>query len=208
MSEPLVILEAVRKEFPKARQSALEGLSAVVRPGCITGLVGPDGAGKTTLMRLMAGLLVPTSGTIRVGGLDPIQDAEKLRELIGYMPQKFGLYEDLSVQENLDLHADLRGVVGAERTEVFGRLLAFTDLARFTDRLAGKLSGGMKQKLGLACALLGIRACCCWMNRGWGWIRFRGGNCGRWSMSWWGRGWRWCGARRIWTRRNCAPRFC
>ena len=155
MSEPLVILEAVRKEFPKARQSALEGLSAVVRPGCITGLVGPDGAGKTTLMRLMAGLLVPTSGTIRVGGLDPIQDAEKLRELIGYMPQKFGLYEDLSVQENLDLHADLRGVVGAERTEVFGRLLAFTDLARFTDRLAGKLSGGMKQKLGLACALLG-----------------------------------------------------
>ena len=103
----------------------------------------------------MAGLLTPTSGTIRITGLDPIEDATPLRQIIGYMPQKFGLYEDLTVQENLELHADLRNVIGAERKVTFKRLLNFTDLTQFTTRLAGKLSGGMKQKLGLACALLG-----------------------------------------------------
>ncbi len=155
MSDALVTLESVRKVFPGSKKPALEGLSAALQPGRITGLVGPDGAGKTTLIRLMAGLLAPTSGTIGVDGLDPIRDAVKLREFIGYMPQKFGLYEDLSVQENLELHADLRGVVGEERVATFQRLLAFTDLKGFTARPAGKLSGGMKQKLGLACALLG-----------------------------------------------------
>ncbi len=155
MSDALVTLDAVRKVFPGAKKPALEDVSAVLRPGQITGLVGPDGAGKTTLIRLMAGLLAATAGTIRVAGLDPIHDAAKLREFIGYMPQKFGLYEDLSVLENLELHADLRDVVGAERVTTFKRLLEFTDLAPFTARLAGKLSGGMKQKLGLACALLG-----------------------------------------------------
>ena len=155
MSDALVTLESVRKVFPRSKKPALEAVSAVFRPGQITGLVGPDGAGKTTLIRLIAGLLEPTSGTIRVDGSDPIRDAGRLRAFIGYMPQKFGLYEDLSVQENLELHADLRGLVGEERVATFKRLLEFTDLALFTSRLAGKLSGGMKQKLGLACALLG-----------------------------------------------------
>ena len=155
MNSAMVTLDSVGKIFPRAKTSALEGISAVLRSGQITGLVGPDGAGKTTLIRLMAGLLEPSSGSISVGGLDPVRDADALRSIIGYMPQKFGLYEDLSVLENLELHADLRGVVGEERRATFKRLLDFTDLARFTARLSGRLSGGMKQKLGLACALLG-----------------------------------------------------
>ncbi len=138
-----------------ADQVALHGLDADIYRGSITGLVGPDGAGKTTLMRLIAGLLKPTRGEIRVECLDSINDADALHMLLGYMPQKFGLYEDLTVQENLDLYADLRGVHGEQRQQSFTKLLAFTDLGRFTDRLARKLSGGMKQKLGLACTLLG-----------------------------------------------------
>jgi len=155
MNDALVILDSVRKIFPHSTKPALENVSAALRPGRVTGLVGPDGAGKTTLIRLIAGLLEPTSGAVSVDNLDPIRDADKLRTVIGYMPQKFGLYEDLSVVENLDFHADLRGLMGEERVATFKRLLEFTDLARFTTRLAGKLSGGMKQKLGLACALLG-----------------------------------------------------
>ena len=154
---PMAIVElaGLEKRFPPATRPALDGISATLRQGVITGLVGPDGAGKTTLLRLLAGLLVPTSGTVRVNGLDPAADAARLREFVGYMPQRFGLYEDLRVRENLELHADLRGVVGAERRAAFARLLQFTDLERFQERFAGKLSGGMKQKLGLACALLG-----------------------------------------------------
>jgi ABC-2 type transport system ATP-binding protein len=155
MSDALVTLDSIQKVFPDSNKAALEGVSAALRSGQITGLVGPDGAGKTTLIRMMAGLLAPTSGSISIDGQDPIRDADSLREFIGYMPQKFGLYEDLSVLENLELHADLRGVVGEEREVTFKRLMEFTDLARFTTRLAGRLSGGMKQKLGLACALLG-----------------------------------------------------
>lgn len=151
----VVTLQDVCRTFEGAEAPALAPLSGEIRAGVITGLVGPDGAGKTTLLRMIAGLLHPSGGEIRVNGLDPLRDAGPLREVIGYMPQKFGLYEDLTVQENLDLYADLRGVVGRERKEAFQRLLAFTDLSRFTDRPAGKLSGGMKQKLGLACALLG-----------------------------------------------------
>ena len=134
---------------------ALAALTGEIRRGCITGLVGPDGAGKTTLLRLIAGLLVPSGGRLTTLGHDPVHAAAAIHRAMGYMPQKFGLYEDLSVLENLTLHADLRNVTGAERAEAFARLLEFTALQRFTGRFAGKLSGGMKQKLGLACALLG-----------------------------------------------------
>ncbi|MBK9795920.1 MAG: ABC transporter ATP-binding protein [Holophagaceae bacterium] len=142
------------KRFGADGPPALDHIATWIAPGTITGLVGPDGAGKTTLLRTLAGLLAPTSGTVRILGQDPMAKGS-LREQIGYMPQKFGLYEDLSVQENLDLYADLRNVLGDARRKSFEQMLAFTDLARFTDRLAGRLSGGMKQKLGLACSLLG-----------------------------------------------------
>jgi ABC-2 type transport system ATP-binding protein len=152
VSEALVSLSAVTKRFGDA--TALDAITASIPAGKITGLVGPDGAGKTTLIRLMAGLLVAEAGSIRVLDLDPRTDAPRIHASIGYMPQRFGLYEDLSVAENLTLYADLRGLERASREKVFGELLAFTDLAPFVDRLAGKLSGGMKQKLGLACALI------------------------------------------------------
>lgn len=129
---------------------ALDGVSMAIQPGQITGLVGPDGAGKTTLIRILAGLMAPTSGKVDMLGASP---GERLDDL-GYMPQRFGLYEDLSVIENLRLYAEVRGLPRAEQAENFARLLEFTDLARFQDRLAGRLSGGMKQKLGLACALV------------------------------------------------------
>lgn len=122
--------------------------------GELTALVGADGAGKTTLMRIAAGILAPQSGTVSVLG-ETIQVGEAAAQsLIGYMPQKFGLYEDLSVMENFLLYADLFGLGEKERETRFAELLAMTDLTKFTARPAGKLSGGMKQKLGLACALL------------------------------------------------------
>ena len=155
MPEAIVQLTSVSKVFPHALKPALQSINVNLTAGKVTGLVGPDGAGKTTLMRLMAGLLSPTSGQVRVNGLDPVRNADSLYEVIGYMPQKFGLYEDLSVEENLTLYADLRGVIGEERKQVFQKLLEFTSLGPFVERLAGKLSGGMKQKLGLACSLLG-----------------------------------------------------
>ena len=130
--------------------TALDGVSMAIEPGKVTGLVGPDGAGKTTLIRILAGLMAPTSGEIEVLGAAPGQRLDDL----GYMPQRFGLYEDLSVIENLNLYAEVRGLPKQEHKASFDRLLDFTDLARFQDRLAGKLSGGMKQKLGLACALV------------------------------------------------------
>jgi ABC-2 type transport system ATP-binding protein len=154
MNDALVICEGVTKRFAAERPAALEGVTTTVKAGRVTGLVGPDGAGKTTLLRLFAGLLAPTEGSLSVCGFDPVREAAALREEIGYMPQRFGLYEDLTVLENLVLYADLRGVVGRVRTQTFERLLAFTALARFTERRAGALSGGMKQKLGLACAML------------------------------------------------------
>ena len=133
---------------------ALDRVSLSVTRGQLTALVGPDGAGKTTLMRMMAGLLAPEEGSLHVLGLDVTRNAQEVQDRISYMPQRFGLYEDLSVQENLDLYADLHGVPQAVRRERFARLMAMTDLARFTARPAGKLSGGMKQKLGLACTLV------------------------------------------------------
>lgn len=153
--EPLIVAEGVTKRFGPTEPPAIDHLSARVEPGQVTGLVGPDAAGKTTLLRLMAGLLLPSEGRMTVCGADTTTGLATIRRQVSYMPQRFGLYEDLSVLQNLDLYADLRGVVGTERARAFERLLAFTGLAPFTGRLAGKLSGGMKQKLGLACALLG-----------------------------------------------------
>ncbi|MEZ2132792.1 MULTISPECIES: ATP-binding cassette domain-containing protein [unclassified Sinorhizobium] len=149
----LVRLSDVTKRFGNG-PPALDAVTGVVPAGEITGLVGPDGAGKTTLIRLMTGLMLPESGSVEVLGFDTRKAAAAIQAAIGYMPQRFGLYEDLSVQENLDLYADLRSLPKRERPAAFEELLTFTDLKRFTGRLAGKLSGGMKQKLGLACALL------------------------------------------------------
>jgi ABC-2 type transport system ATP-binding protein len=149
--ETLVEIERLTKVF---LSPALKNISASFPKGKIIGVVGPDGAGKTTLIRLIAGLLTPTEGSISVNGYDTIRDAEFVHYLTGYMPQKFGLYEDLTVQQNLNLYADLRNVVGADKQMVFEKLLSFTGLQEFTARLAKNLSGGMKQKLGLACALV------------------------------------------------------
>ena len=133
---------------------AVDGISLAVRAGELTALVGPDGAGKTTLMRMIAGLLKPDAGSLTVLGIDVAADPQSVQDRISYMPQRFGLYEDLSVQENLDLYANLHGVPQVKRKERFARMLEMTDMERFTERPAGKLSGGMKQKLGLACTLV------------------------------------------------------
>ena len=135
--------------------TAINDISVSLEEGKIIGLVGPDGAGKTTFIRLLLGLLLPTSGSIKVLGLNPATDVDELHKYIGYMPQKFGLYEDLSVIENLNLYADLKNISREEKDVTFKMLLDFTGLQPFQTRLAGNLSGGMKQKLGLACALLG-----------------------------------------------------
>lgn len=150
-----IVLDGLVKRFAGLAKPAVAPLSVTVQAGSVTGLVGPDGAGKTTLMRILAGLIRPDEGRVRVLGLDPITQENALHAVLGYMPQKFGLYEDLTVQENLNLYADLRSVTGPARQETFARLLEFTALGPFTGRLAGKLSGGMKQKLGLACTLVG-----------------------------------------------------
>ncbi len=133
---------------------AVREVSLEVASGALTALVGPDGAGKTTLLRMAAGLLAPSGGSLSVLGLDVAAQPQQVQDRISYMPQRFGLYEDLSVQENMDLYADLHGVPADVRRERFARLLHMTDLARFTSRPASKLSGGMKQKLGLACTLV------------------------------------------------------
>lgn len=149
-----IILTEVEKRFTGLTSPALAKLTTEITGGSVTGLVGPDGAGKTTLLRMLAGLLKPDSGNITIMGLDPIWQGVEIRRHLGYMPQKFGLYEDLTVQENLDLYASLCGVMGESRQKIYQQLLDFTELTGFTQRLAGKLSGGMKQKLGLACTLI------------------------------------------------------
>ena len=158
MTAPVVVGKDLRKMFRAPGNGgeirALDGVSIEVRAGELTALVGPDGAGKTTLIRLMAGLLTADSGSLLVLGIDPASEPQRVQDRIGYMPQKFGLYEDLSVQENLDLYADLHGVTAEERGQRYPQLMQMTDLGRFTGRLAGRLSGGMKQKLGLACTLV------------------------------------------------------
>ena len=148
----MIRLESLSKTF--GPETALDTISAEIRPGRITGLVGPDGAGKTTLLRLIAGLLEPTAGRIDVFGFDAARQTSDVRQFLGYMPQRFGLYEDLTVMENLRLYAKLRNLPKERREARYAELLDFTGLSRFTDRLARRLSGGMKQKLGLACALV------------------------------------------------------
>lgn len=150
----LVEIQDLTKLFSPELPPALDKINVSISKGKIIGLVGPDGAGKTTLIRLMAGLLKPTEGSITVEGYDTIKDAEFIHYLTGYMPQKFGLYEDLTVQQNLDLYASLRNVLGKEKEATCEKLLGFTGLKDFTGFLAKNLSGGMKQKLGLACALI------------------------------------------------------
>jgi ABC-2 type transport system ATP-binding protein len=155
-SAPALRLEAVRRKFRAGKRvvTALDGITANAARGAVTGLIGPDGAGKTTLMRLIAGLLRADGGQIEVMGIDVARDPLAVQARLGYMPQHFGLYEDLSVQENLDLYADLQGVPPAERKAIYIELLHMTGLGPFTARMAGRLSGGMKQKLGLACTLV------------------------------------------------------
>ena len=143
------------KRFPKLYAPALDNISVNIKKEIITGLVGPDGSGKTTLIRIYAGLLSRNEGDVVVLGKDPYSQQEELKSSIGYMPQRFGLYEDLSVIENLNLYANLKSIQEQEKTQLFNKLLTFTDLKKFTSRASGKLSGGMKQKLGLACALIG-----------------------------------------------------
>ena len=154
--QPAVRLTDVRRSFRAGKRviAALDGITASAARGAVTGLIGPDGAGKTTLMRLIAGLLRADAGRIEVLGIDVARDPLGVQTRLGYMPQRFGLYEDLSVAENLDLYADLQGVPPADRPARYGELLHMTGLGPFTARMAGRLSGGMNQKLGLACTLV------------------------------------------------------
>ena len=154
MSAPAIVLRDVTRTEKGVIKPLLSSISAEIPAGCLVALVGADGAGKTTLMRVLAGLLKPQLGHVEILGGDVYSDVARTQSLCGYMPQKFGLYADLSVQENLTLYADLFGLDEVTRQTRFKELLEMTDLVRFTDREAGRLSGGMKQKLGLACALL------------------------------------------------------
>ena len=154
---PVLCGRDIRKSFRRDTGDivqALDGVSLDVGHGTLAALVGPDGAGKTTLIRLVAGLMVADAGVLQVLGIDVAADPQQVQSRIGYMPQKFGLYEDLSVLENLNLYADLHGVTAQERQKQYPRLMEMTALGPFTHRLAGRLSGGMKQKLGLACTLV------------------------------------------------------
>ncbi|MGB2603566.1 MAG: ABC transporter ATP-binding protein [Candidatus Sulfotelmatobacter sp.] len=147
-----IIAEGLTKGFAEVR--AVDHLSFEVHAGEIFGLVGPDGAGKTTTLRMLAGIMPPDEGTARVADFDVVHDPEKAKRHLSYMPQRFGLYEDLTVDENIRFYADLFGVNRTEREERSTRLLQAAGMREFRRRLAGKLSGGMKQKLGLVCALI------------------------------------------------------
>jgi ABC-2 type transport system ATP-binding protein len=133
---------------------ALKGMTLSVPPGEIAGLIGPDGAGKTTAMKIVCGLLKPDAGAVRVAGLDGAEGSERLKKLVGYMPQRFSLYPDLTVSENLRFYADLFGITGDARADLESELMSFSRLDPFRDRRAGHLSGGMKQKLALSCTLI------------------------------------------------------
>lgn len=153
VDDPFAIrTDSLSKSFGDVR--ALHGITLEVRKGELFGLVGPDGAGKSTLMRLLTAVMEPTSGDARVASYPIREGSEEIKERIAYMPQRFGLYEDLTVMENMVFYADIFNVPRDARPERMERLLGFSNLTPFTGRLAGQLSGGMKQKLGLACALI------------------------------------------------------
>jgi len=150
--QPIIEASDLTKRF--ATVTAVDGLSFTVDRGEIFGLVGPDGAGKTATMRMLAGVMQPDSGRIVIDGVDVVSDPEEGKQHLSYMPQRFGLYEDLTVDENIRFYADLFEVPRGAREERAQRLLAASGMSQFRDRLAGQLSGGMKQKLGLTCALV------------------------------------------------------
>ena len=152
MSDDAIIVEGLTKRFGSI--TAVDALSFRVHAGELFGLVGPDGAGKTTTLRILAGVMSPDAGAAHVAGFDVARQPERVKRHISYMPQRFGLYEDLTVEENIRFYADLFGVRHAEREANAARLLAASGMSEFRSRLAGKLSGGMKQKLGLTCALI------------------------------------------------------
>lgn len=151
-AESAIAVSDLKKTF--AQVAAVDGISFAVRAGEIFGLVGPDGAGKTTTLRMLAGVMNPDAGVVRVAGCDVIREPERAKRHLSYMPQRFGLYEDLTVEENIRFYADLFGVRAAERESRAAQLLRAAGMSEFRARLAGRLSGGMKQKLGLACALI------------------------------------------------------
>jgi ABC-2 type transport system ATP-binding protein len=150
--QPAIAVAGLTRSFPGVK--AVDHLSFAVRPGEIFGLVGPDGAGKTTTLRMLAGVMPPDEGTAVVAGFDVVRDPEGAKNHLSYMPQRFGLYEDLNVDENIRFYADLFGVKKAEREERAVLLLRAAGMSEFRQRLASQLSGGMKQKLGLVCALI------------------------------------------------------
>ena len=151
-AEAAIAVAGLGKSFGALR--AVDSLNLTVGQGESFALVGPDGAGKTTTIRLLCGIMDPDAGRARVLGFDTVRESEQIKEHIGYMPQRFGLYDDLTVAENLRFYADIYQVPKADRASRVPELLAFADLARFQDRLAANLSGGMRQKLGLICTLV------------------------------------------------------
>lgn len=157
MEQMIVKVSGVSKSFPLTGGGicqALDNVNLTVARGQMTALIGPDGAGKTTLLRILCGLLAADTGELLALGFDPQREPQSVQDGISYMPQRFGLYEDLTVGENMNLYADLHGVPQNQRPRRFGHLLEMAGLTPFVDRLAGKLSGGMKQKLGLICTLV------------------------------------------------------
>ena len=181
---------------------ALRGVSLRIGEGELFGIIGPDGAGKTTLLRILASLLVPDGGTAQVCGLDVVHQFREVRRRLGYMPGRFSLYQDLTVEENLRFFARLFGTSVEANYDLIADI--YGQLAPFKDRRAGKLSGGMKQKLALCCSLVHRPRCCCSTSLPRGSTRCRAANSGRcWTASR-RRASRWWPPRLTWTRRRAA----
>jgi ABC-2 type transport system ATP-binding protein len=151
-SEPIIEIRDLTRRF--GALTAVDHLNLTVSRGEIFGLVGPDGAGKTTTLRMLCGLMDPSEGSARVAGHDVARESRAVKDQIGYMAQRFGLYADLTVEENMVFYGDLFGILGSERENLTSQLLRMTRMEPFRERQAGRLSGGMKQKLALMCTLL------------------------------------------------------